>query len=294
MRRASSLRRRHLISRSTGETDIAQQSELDEQTVAFTAHCCSRNDAGPTPRQGPMLPDEQTLRELAAPQFDVLTSHGLVAHKVTTISYARPHSGAPTARGRLVDAMRAGEQSVARGVNVDLVFLSGALATALLVAGGAFQSHWSNPADPEGTSALPDSGSAGRRRRAAKNLYTIGSISPAPFRQHAAAGYGERSAAKGPVISHRAWPAACWPPSPIPFSLNSVGRERWSSGVGSDRCGAGELPGHRQGAALNDQQFSPRGRPRGRFSLLIENHPCSSGDPNLDDRAGASAQGSRR
>jgi len=44
MRRASSLRRRHLISRSTGETDIAQQSELDEQTVA-----------GPTPRQGPIL-----------------------------------------------------------------------------------------------------------------------------------------------------------------------------------------------------------------------------------------------
>ena len=128
MRRASSLRRRHLISRSTGETDVAQQSELDEQTVAR-----------PTPRQGPMLPDEQTLRELAAPQFDVLTSQGLVPHKVTTISYARPHSGAPTARGRLVDAMGAGEQSVARRVNVDLVFLGGALATALLVAGGAFQ-----------------------------------------------------------------------------------------------------------------------------------------------------------
>jgi hypothetical protein len=126
MRRASSLRRHHLISRTTGETDIAQQSELDEQTVA-----------GRTPR--PMLPDEQALRELAAPQFDVLTSQGLVPHKVTTISYARPRSGAPTARGRLVDAMRAGEQSVARGVNVDFVFLGGALATALLVAGGAFK-----------------------------------------------------------------------------------------------------------------------------------------------------------
>jgi len=128
MRRASSLRRRHLISRSTGVTDFAQQFELDEQTVA-----------GPPPRQGPMLPDEQTLRELPAPQVDVLTSQGLVPHKVTTISYARPHSDAPTARGRLVDAMRAGEQSVARGINVDLVFLGGALATALLVAGGAFQ-----------------------------------------------------------------------------------------------------------------------------------------------------------
>jgi hypothetical protein len=128
MRRASSLRGRHLISRSTGETDIAQQSEPDEQILA-----------GPTPRQEPMLPDEQTLRELAAPQFDVLTSQGLVPHKVTTISYARPHSGAPTAGGQHVDAMRAGEQSVARGVTVDLVFLGGALATALLVAGGAFQ-----------------------------------------------------------------------------------------------------------------------------------------------------------
>jgi hypothetical protein len=152
MRRASSLRGRHLISRGTGETDIAQQSELDEQTVA-----------GPTPRQGPMLPDEQTLRELAAPQFDVLTSQGLVPHKVTTISYARPHSGAPTARGRLVDAMRAGEQSVARGVNVDLVFLGGALATALLVAGGAFQvigriQRTRRPADLESGSADVPSG----------------------------------------------------------------------------------------------------------------------------------------
>jgi hypothetical protein len=76
---------------------------------------------------------------VAAPQFDALTSGGLVPHKVTTISYAPPRSGAPTVRGQHVDAMHAGERSLARGANVELVFLSGALATALLVAGGAFQ-----------------------------------------------------------------------------------------------------------------------------------------------------------
>ena len=42
----------------------------------------------------PPFPNEQTLRELAAPQFDALTSAGLVPHKVTTISYAPPRSGA--------------------------------------------------------------------------------------------------------------------------------------------------------------------------------------------------------
>jgi hypothetical protein len=76
---------------------------------------------------------------LAAPQFDALTSGGLAPHKVTTISYAGPRSDAPTTGGQHVDAMHAGERSLARGANVELVFLSGAFATALLVAGGAFQ-----------------------------------------------------------------------------------------------------------------------------------------------------------
>jgi hypothetical protein len=112
-----------LINRSLRGAEIVEQSELDEKA-----------------RQGStVLPNEQTLRELAAPQFDALTSAGLVTHKVTTISHAPPRIGAPTARGQHVDAMRAGEQSSARGANVDFVFLSGAFATALLVAGGAFQ-----------------------------------------------------------------------------------------------------------------------------------------------------------
>ena len=123
IRRTGALRHRDLINRSLRGAEIVEQSELDEKA-----------------RQGStVLPNEQTLRELAAPQFDALTSGGLVPHKVTTISYAPPRSGAPTARGQHVDAMRAGEQSSARGANVDFVFLSGAFATALLVAGGAFQ-----------------------------------------------------------------------------------------------------------------------------------------------------------
>ena len=66
------------------------------------------------------------------------------------------------------------------------------------------------------------------------------------------------------------------------FRLNSVGGERWSSGVGGDRCGAGELPGHRQGAALNDQQFrarvppSPRRRRRSRRNQPPRRNPKNS------------------
>jgi hypothetical protein len=123
IRRTGALRHRDLINRSLRRAEIVEQSELDERA-----------------RQGSaVFPNEQTLRELAAPQFDALTSAGLVPHKVTTISYAPPRSGAATARGQHVDAMHAGEQSSARGANVDFVFLSGAFATAPLVAGGAFQ-----------------------------------------------------------------------------------------------------------------------------------------------------------
>ncbi len=123
IRRNGALRHRDLINRSLRGAEIVEQSELNEKA-----------------RQGSAVsPTEQTLRELAAPQFDALTSADLAPHKVTTISYAPPRSGAPTARGQHVDAMHAGGENSARGANVDLVFLSGAFATALLVAGGAFQ-----------------------------------------------------------------------------------------------------------------------------------------------------------
>jgi len=123
IRRTGALRHRDLINRSLRGAEIEQQSELDEKARRGSA----------------VFPNEQTLRELAAPQFDALTSGGLAPHKVTTISYAGPRSDAPTTGGQHVDAMHAGERSLARGANVELVFLSGAFATALLVAGEAFQ-----------------------------------------------------------------------------------------------------------------------------------------------------------
>ena len=99
IRRTGALRHRDLINRSLRGAEIAQQSELEEKA-----------------RQGSaVFPNEQTLRELAAPQFDALTSAGLVPHKVTTISYAPSRSGAPAARGQHVDAMHARERSLARG-----------------------------------------------------------------------------------------------------------------------------------------------------------------------------------
>jgi hypothetical protein len=119
-RQSSSLGRRELISHSV-EAGIAQQSELDDKIVAEPP----RQIVAEPPRQEPViLPDEPTQRELAAPEFDALAAEGLVPHKVTTMSYVQPH---------------AGEQSLGRGTNPDLVFLCGALATALLVAGAAFQ-----------------------------------------------------------------------------------------------------------------------------------------------------------
>lgn len=113
MLQTGSLRRPKLISRST-KAQIAQQSELDEGIAV-----------GPAPRREPVaLPYESTPAESAAPKFNTLTSQGLVPHKVTSISYSQP---------------RAGEQSFERRANLDLVFLCGGLATALLVAGGAIQ-----------------------------------------------------------------------------------------------------------------------------------------------------------
>jgi hypothetical protein len=112
-RHTSSLKRRELAGRST-EPEIEEQSKLDARTVA-----------GPTPRQEAVLPsDEQMLGELAVPEFGSVTSESLVPHKVTPISFVEP---------------RVGEQNLRFGTNFDLVFLCGALATALLVAGGVVQ-----------------------------------------------------------------------------------------------------------------------------------------------------------
>ena len=114
LRQASLLRRRALIRRSTTEGETAQQFALDDEIVA-----------GPTRRKEPVvLPEEQTHPELVKPELDALSSTALVPHKVTSISYFRPQSG---------------EQSFGRGTNLDFVFICGALTTALLVAGGAFQ-----------------------------------------------------------------------------------------------------------------------------------------------------------
>jgi len=113
IRHFSSLRRRELINRNT-EPEIEEQSKFDGRTAA-----------GPTPMQEPaVLSDEPMHGELAAPEFDAETAESLVPHKVTSISFIQP---------------RVEEQSLGRGTNLDLIFLWGALATGLLVAGGVFQ-----------------------------------------------------------------------------------------------------------------------------------------------------------
>jgi len=113
MRYTNSLKRRDLISGSTAR-EIEEQSKLDGRTVA-----------GPTPRQEAIFrADEPPLGVLGAPGFDSATSEDLIPHKVTSISFVQP---------------RAGEQNSRLGTNIDLVFLSGALALGLLVAGVVVQ-----------------------------------------------------------------------------------------------------------------------------------------------------------
>lgn len=110
MRHTSSLRHRELINRST-------QHELEELN--------GRTGTGPAPIQEPVvLIDEPMHAELAAPQFAPEISETLAPHKVTTISFVRPHIE---------------KQSLRRGSSVDLAVFCGALATALLIAGGVFQ-----------------------------------------------------------------------------------------------------------------------------------------------------------
>jgi hypothetical protein len=110
MRNTSSLRRRELINRST-------QPELE----ALNA----RTGTGLSPIQEPVvLTDEPIHAELAAPQFAPEISETLAPHKVTTISFVRPYVE---------------KKSLRRGSSVDLAVFCGALASALLIAGGVFQ-----------------------------------------------------------------------------------------------------------------------------------------------------------
>jgi hypothetical protein len=113
MRHTNSLKRRDVISRST-DADIEEQSDLSTGTVA-----------GPTPRRETVfLADESPLAVLGAPSLESVTSEDLVPHKVTSISFVQP---------------RPGEKNARPGTNIDLVFLGGALAMGLLVAGVVVQ-----------------------------------------------------------------------------------------------------------------------------------------------------------
>ena len=111
MRHFNSLGRREVINRNT-EPEIEEQSKLDGRTAAGVISIQERA----------VLSDEPV--ELAAPEFDAENGESLIPHKVTTISFVRP---------------RVEEQSLGRGTNFDLIFLGGALATGLLVAGAVFQ-----------------------------------------------------------------------------------------------------------------------------------------------------------
>jgi hypothetical protein len=108
VRHAGSLRRRESLNRSTVE--IEDQSKLD-----------GRTSAGPTPVQELFVFSEKSNpAELTALKADG-EPETLVPHKVALLSFVQP---------------RAAEQSLARGGNLDLVFFCGAIATALLFAGG--------------------------------------------------------------------------------------------------------------------------------------------------------------
>jgi hypothetical protein len=112
-RHFSSLRHRESSNRNT-DLEIEEQSRLDGRTVN-----------GLTPIQDPAVPPDEAMDgEVAALELHAETAESLVPHKVTTISFVRP---------------RVEEQSLERGTNFDLIFLGGALATALLVAGAVFQ-----------------------------------------------------------------------------------------------------------------------------------------------------------
>jgi len=111
-RPANSLSSRELS--DTTAADSKQQSVVDREAAAEDA-----------PRlEALALLRDQTDQEFAASASDASASQALAPHKVLTVSHAQP---------------RAGRQSGGPGTDIDLIFLAGALATTLLIAGGAFQ-----------------------------------------------------------------------------------------------------------------------------------------------------------
>jgi hypothetical protein len=113
IRQASSLRRRALINRGVAN-EVAQRSEIDGELVR-----------GSTSRREPItIFDEQTRNESVGAEVNASASESLIPRTVISVSYIQP---------------RAAEEGLRRGTNHSLVFLCGALATALLIAGGAFQ-----------------------------------------------------------------------------------------------------------------------------------------------------------
>jgi hypothetical protein len=113
IRQASSLRRRELINRGAAH-EVAQRSEIEGEIVR-----------GSIPRREPItIFDEQTRSESVGAKVSPSASEGLVPRTVVSVSYIEP---------------RAAEESLRRGTNHSLFFLCGALATALMIAGGAFQ-----------------------------------------------------------------------------------------------------------------------------------------------------------
>jgi hypothetical protein len=97
----------------TTAADIKQQSVADREAGA---------EEDPRSVSVALLHDQMD-QELAEPVSDASTPQALAPHKVLT-THAQP---------------RAAKQSVGPGTDLDLIFLFGALATTLLIAGGAFQ-----------------------------------------------------------------------------------------------------------------------------------------------------------
>lgn len=112
MSRTHSLRHREMNLGGTTE-EAFRQAEADKGIVARSS----------SPQESPVgVPDQLSPKQL--PVTDAEAQEVLVPHKVTSISYSESRDQKPSLR---------------RGVNTDLAFLFGALATALLVAGGALQ-----------------------------------------------------------------------------------------------------------------------------------------------------------
>jgi hypothetical protein len=114
MGRGYSLRHRHTNIGGTADRAIAQPEETDDNVVARSS----------PPQKSLLIANQQSEQELTVTDPDAQASDILVPHKVKSISYT---------------PLQAQERSVRRGMNIDLAFLCGALATGLVLAGGALQ-----------------------------------------------------------------------------------------------------------------------------------------------------------